>query len=66
MMALIEDKKVHPAHFGGKQLQRFTDMFSVPLGRRYRTLFRRGPAGFRLHGCFTHETYNHLVHGRFL
>lgn len=65
-VALVEGKKVQPANLGGKVLHRFPDILSVPLGRRYRILFRRSPAGFRLHGCFTHETYNRLVTGRSL
>lgn len=66
VVALIEDQNVQPAAIGGKILQRFPNVLSVPLGRRYRLLFRKTPMGFRFHACLSHEAYNHLITGRSL
>ncbi|MCA9637556.1 MAG: hypothetical protein KC420_16125 [Myxococcales bacterium] len=44
--------------FRGKRLSLDRGVISVPLGQRYRLLFRDGEGGLRPIACMSHETYN--------
>ena len=49
-----------PGAFHGKRLQCARHLISIPLGRRWRALFIRTPAGYQFRDCLSHERYNKL------
>jgi hypothetical protein len=56
----IESDKTHYSAFRGKKLARFDGIISVPLGMRWRALFRKTHHGIQFVACMSHENYNHM------
>lgn len=47
---------------GGKQLVGYVDYVSIPLGHRYRIIFKRAVGGrMEPYGVYSHEAYNGVV-----
>jgi hypothetical protein len=64
-MILEEIQKGAPWHqFNGKRLQHDRTIVSVPLGRRYRILFRTDDGAPRPVEVLSHESYNATKPGR--
>jgi hypothetical protein len=64
-MILAEIDKGAPWHqFNGKRLQHDRNVVSVPLGRRYRILFRTDDGGPKPVEVLSHEAYNGTKPGR--
>jgi hypothetical protein len=64
-MILEEIQKGAPWHqFNGKRLQHDRTIVSVPLGRRYRILFRTDEGAPRPVEVLSHESYNATKPGR--
>lgn len=62
---LEEIDKGAPWHqFNGKRLQHDRNVVSIPLGRRYRILFRTDDGGPRPVEVLSHEAYNGTKPGR--
>ena len=62
---LEEIGKGAPWHqFNGKRLQHDRNVVSIPLGRRYRILFRTDDGAPRPVECMSHESYNGTKPGR--
>lgn len=56
----LKSGQASPAKYKGRKLKRFPGLVSVPLGRRYRAVFRKATNGYVLVEAMSHEAYNNM------